>query len=245
MHLKAVTLHPEQFPTSEHYPFNLPVFHKTPRLTFDTPVTLFVGENGAGKSTLLQALANRCGIHIWRYRDFGNGDSNPYADMFHNCITIEWTDGRVPGSFFGSAIFQSFAELLDEWAATDPRHLEYFGGHSLTTLSHGQSLMSFFRTRYRIKGLYLLDEPETALSPKSQLELLEIITEMSKAGHAQFIVATHSPILLACPNAVIYSFDSAPVKPICYEETDHYQIYAQFMNDRSKYVKTDASSIKI
>ena len=97
--------------------------------------------------------------------------------------------------------------------------------------------MSFFRTRYRIKGLYLLDEPETALSPKSQLELLEILSTMSAAGHAQFIVATHSPILLACPGAVIYGFDHAPIAPVQYEQTRHYQIYAGFMNDKSKYLR--------
>jgi predicted ATPase len=237
MHLKTVLLHPEMFPTQEHYPFNLSIFHQTPRLAFDTPVTLFVGENGTGKSTLLEALAHRCGIHIWRYRAYTGFDANPYKEKFQDCITVEWADGRVPGSFFGSAIFQHFAELLDEWAATDSRLLKYFGGRSLVTQSHGQSLMSFFRTRYRIKGMYLLDEPETALSPKSQLELLEILGAMSAAGHAQFIVATHSPILLACPGAVIYSFDHAPIAPVQYEQTGHYQIYASFMNDKSKYLR--------
>ena len=105
------------------------------------------------------------------------------------------------------------------------------------TQSHGQSLMSFFRTRYRIKGLYLLDEPETALSPKTQVGLLNILQEMSQAGHAQFIIATHSPILLACPGAEIYSFDSSPVTQIEYEETEHYQIYKNFMEDRKQYIE--------
>ncbi len=94
--------------------------------------------------------------------------------------------------------------------------------------------MSFFTSRYQIKGLYFLDEPETALSPKSQLELLKLLREMSKAGHAQFIVATHSPILMACPDSMIYSFDHIPVKQIEYEETKHYQIYRDFMRDRNK-----------
>ena len=237
MHLKSVTLYPEKYPTKEHYPFNLPVLHQTRRIAFDTPVTLFVGENGTGKSTLLEALAHRCNIHIWRYEEPSRSPANPYKDKLHNCIAVEWADGRVPGSFFGSAIFQHFAEILDEWAATDPGQLKYFGGRSLTTLSHGQSLMSFFRARYQIRGLYLLDEPETALSPKSQLELLEIVTQTSRAGHAQFVIATHSPILLACPGATIYSFDHIPVKTTSYEQTDHYQIYAGFMQDRTKYLK--------
>jgi predicted ATPase len=236
MHLKNVTLHPEQYPTREHYPFNLSVFHQTERVAFDAPVTLFVGENGTGKSTLLEALAHACGIHIWQYDEGARFEVNRFEDKFRKYITVEWADGRVPGSYFGSAIFQHFCRFLDEWAATDPGQLKYFGGKSLVTQSHGQSLMSFFRARYQIKGLYLLDEPETALSPKSQLELLDILTKMSEAGHAQFIVATHSPILLACPGAVIYSFDSVPIRRVRYEQTQHYQIYADFMNDRSRYL---------
>ena len=112
-----------------------------------------------------------------------------------------------------------------------------FGGKSLMTQSHGQSLMSFFKARYRIKGLYLLDEPETALSPKSQLELLRVISDMSNAGHAQFIIATHSPILMACPEAKIYSFNHIPVKQVDYEETEYYRIYKGFMEDRGKYLE--------
>jgi len=94
-------------------------------------------------------------------------------------------------------------------------------------------MMSYFRSRYQIKGVYLLDEPETALSPRSQLELLEIIGENVRAEHAQFIIATHSPILLACNGAKIYSFDHVPVREIDYEETEHYKIYKSFLIDRT------------
>ena len=90
--------------------------------------------------------------------------------------------------------------------------------------------MSFFQARYAIKGLYLLDEPETALSPKTQIALLDLLGKMSAAGHAQFIVATHSPILLSCPNATIYSVDQAPIAPVLYEDTDHYKMYKVFMD---------------
>ena len=142
----------------------------------------------------------------------------------------------VPGSYFDSEISKNFAQYLDEWAASDPGILNYFGGKSLMTQSHGQSLMSFFKARYRFKGLYFLDEPETALSPKSQLELLQVLKQNSESGHAQFIIATHSPILMACPGATIYSFDEIPVKQIDYEKTEHYRIYRDFMVDRSKYL---------
>ncbi len=236
MHLKKMTLHPEKYPTGKSYPFNLPLFQETRQVTLDTAVTMFAGENGTGKSTLLEALAVACNIHIWRTSERSRPDYNPYEGMLHKYISVEWTNERIPGSFFGSNIFQHFTELLDEWAAADRGQLNYFGGKSLTTQSHGQSLMSFFRSRYQIKGLYLLDEPETALSPRSQIELLYIIKNMSNAGHAQFIIATHSPLLLACPGARIYTFDQTQVQPVLYEDTDPYRIYKSFLDDRSKYL---------
>ena len=236
MHIKRVNIFPENFPTKEHYPFNQRIFHETKSVVFSSPVTFFVGENGTGKSTLLKALCRRCGIPIWQNVAGARLETNPYEEELYLFTSVEWTDGMVPGSFFASEIFQDFAQFLDEWAIADPGMLRYFGGKSLVTQSHGQSLMTLFKARYRIRGLYFLDEPETALSPKSQLELLKVLMDMGKAGHAQFIIATHSPILLACPGASIYSFDEIPVKQIDYEETDHYQVYKSFMEDRSRYL---------
>ena len=236
MHLKSVTLHPSKYPIKDHYPFNVPVFQQTKHIAFNAPVTLFVGENGSGKSTLLQAISHVCGIHIWRESERSRFNHNPYENKFSDYLTIEWKDGKVPGSFFGSDIFHHFTQILDEWAAADPGQLTYFGGRSLMTQSHGESFMSFFRSRYQIKGLYLLDEPETALSPRSQLALLELLMT-SGAGHAQFIIATHSPILLACPRAVIYSFDYSPIQQVQYEDTEHYQIYKSFMKNPARHLK--------
>lgn len=236
MHLTRVTLLADQFPTKEGYPFNLAIFQKTNGITFRSPVTFFIGENGTGKSTLLEALAHKCGIHIWSGMERKRFEMNPYEEALYRFIAVEWTDGVVPGSFFSSGIFRNFAQSLDEWAAASSKILDYFGGKSLLTQSHGQSLMSFFKARYRIKGLYLLDEPETALSPKTQLELLTLLTDMSQAGHAQFIIATHSPILMACPGAHIYSFDHSPLKPVTYEKTEHYRVYKGFMEDRKRFL---------
>ena len=236
MHLKSVRIDPERFPTKEHYPFNLNVFHETKSILFDSRVTFFTGENGTGKSTLLEALTHKCGIYIWGNIDRKRFKINHYEKKLYESIDIEWTEGPVHGSFFASQTFRNFAQILDEWAAADPRSLDYFGGKSLLTQSHGQSLMSFFKARYKIKGLYFLDEPETALSPKTQLDLLTVLMDTSRAGHAQFIIATHSPILLACPGATIYSFDRAPIEQIDYEDTEQYQIYKSFMEDRNKYL---------
>lgn len=237
MHLRSITFHPENYPSTDNYPFNLSVFRKTALIVFDTPITLLVGENGSGKSTLLEALAQKCEIHIWRDTERRRFRNNPYENHLSRYVSVDWDDGIVPGSFFGSNVFQDFARMLDEWAVASPAVLGYFGGESLLTQSHGQSIMSFFRARYQIKGLYLLDEPETALSPKTQIEMLKLLTAMAHAGHAQFIIATHSPIILACPSATIYDFDCPAVTPVRYEETKHYRIYEDFMRDRKKYLE--------
>jgi predicted ATPase len=138
--------------------------------------------------------------------------ASPYEKELYKAIDVKWQAKRVPGSFFGSHIFRNFAQLWDEWLTMDPGLANYLGGESFMSKSHGQSLMAFFRSRFQIEGIYFLDEPETALSPKSQVELLKLIDEMSQAGHAQFIIATHSPILLACPNARILNFVYWPAR---------------------------------
>ena len=237
MHICKVTLHPDKYPSRDCYPFNLSIFQGTVDLSFDRPVTFFAGENGTGKSTLLKAICQKCGIHIWEDTEGARYKYNPYESKFHEYIDVKWVKGPVPGTYFSSQIFHDFARYLDQWAHADPGMLEYFGGGSLLTQSHGQSLISFFTARYKIKGLYFLDEPETALSPKSQLKLLKLLKEMSSDGHAQFIITSHSPILLALPGASIYNFDSVPVKPIDYMKTEYYQIYKDFMNHKDSYLQ--------
>ena len=231
MHLKRVLLFPEEYPTSGHYPFNLRIFHETRSIEFHSPVSFFVGENGSGKSTLLKALALRSDIHIWCNNEGRRFAHNPFEEYLYRFIDTEWTDGVVQGAYFASEIFHDFARILEEWASASPEILEYFGGKSLITQSHGQSLMSYFRARFRKKGLYLLDEPETALSPKRQIELLDIVKETGRAGHAQFIIATQSPILITCPGAGIYSFDHVPVRQVDHRDTDLYKTYKKFFND--------------
>jgi predicted ATPase len=228
-HIISVTLHHDKYPSRHHYPFSLPVFHQTTQIVFDAPVTFFVGENGSGKSTLLEAIARASGTHIWSQPEGTRYQVNPYEKLFYKYLSLKWANGKVPGAYFGSEVFNDFRKALDSWAASDPGLLKYFGGKSLVTQSHGQSMMSYFRSRYQIKGIYFMDEPETALSPRSQLELLEIFSETGQAGNAQFIIATHSPILLAYEKAKIYSFDHSSISVIGYKETEHYQIYKNFL----------------
>ena len=237
MHLEKVHIVQDRFPTLKYYPFDLDLLRKTTTLDFQTPVTFFVGENGTGKSTLLKAVAMRSGVNIWQGERRIRYAHNPHEEQLFRAMDVEWKNGKVQGSYFDSQVFRNFAQILDDWAANDPGVLDYFGGKSLLQQSHGQSLMAFFHSRFQIEGLYILDEPETALSPKSQLELLTLLKNAGDAGHAQFIIATHSPILLACPESCIFSFDHTPVKTVEYEQTDHYRIYRRFMEDRAHYLR--------
>jgi predicted ATPase len=236
MHIRSLHLLHETFPADNCYPFNLEVFRKTGEIEFTRPITFFIGENGTGKSTLLRAIARTCAIHIWEEREGKNDPVNRYEDLLHQSVRITWTDGKVTGSFFASEIFRHFAGVIDEWSKADPGSLDYFSDGSLVVRSHGQSHMKFFETRFKRKGLYLLDEPENALSPRMQLELLRLLRQLSTRGDVQFIIATHSPILLACPDAEIYSFDCPPVRTVAYEDTDYYRIYRDFLNNREKYL---------
>ena len=230
MHLTDVHFKPGFGEPGAPYPLNLALFKNTAKIDFDRPVTFFVGENGTGKSTLLRALCRKCGIYIWG----GFEETVRAEDCFGEQLAIRWADGPVPGSFFSSELFFNFSRIVEEWAEDDPEMLDYFGGRSLVRQSHGQSMIAYFKSRYRIKGLYFMDEPETALSPKTQLELLRVLEEMSRDGHAQFIIASHSPILLACPGARLYTFDEPAVGPIEYEQTGHYRLYRDFLTQTGK-----------
>jgi predicted ATPase len=228
VHLLEILIDTLRFPTRAAYPFNLCLFQQTPHVSLAAPVTFFAGENGSGKSTLLRALANRCGYHIWENTNRSTGPRNPFAERLYECLDLRWQDQAMPGAFFAAEIFRNFAELLDAWAATDPGLYAYFGGAPLTEKSHGQCNMSFFANRFRVPGVYLLDEPESALSPRRQIELLRILQEASGRGDAQFVVATHSPILMSLPGARVLSFDVCPIAEVAYRETDSYRMHQQF-----------------
>jgi predicted ATPase len=230
MFLKKAIIDQNRFPTRAEYPFNLEIFQRTFSLEFDTPVTIFAGENGTGKSTLLKALCRKCNIYIWEGEGRRRCTYNPYEDMLDSALDIEWIEDTVPGTFFSPELFRHFSQLIDEWEEASPGLLDDFGGKSLLTQSHGQSCLSYFKSRFKIKGIHFLDEPEAALSPASQLEFVKVITEMSEAGIAQFFISTHSPIIMSCKQATIYSFDNTPMDRISYKNTPHYRIYKEFFS---------------
>jgi predicted ATPase len=238
MHLVKVRINSDNYPTSRYYPFNIPTLMETPELTFRRPIVFFVGENGSGKSTLLDAITRKCDIHIWDKPRRHLAHDNPYETRLADYVTVTWANGSVPGSLFRAETFRDFADFLDDVALCDPGRLKYHGGHILNTLSHGEAILSYFSGRYNIKGLYLLDEPEAAFSPSSQVKFLKLLRRLEAAGHAQFIMATHSPILLAYPGAQIFSFDSPCIEEVEYEDTAHYRLYRQFFTDRSGFLET-------
>jgi predicted ATPase len=237
MHLLKVSIHSEWYPTHRCYPFNVPVLGHRSTLTFRTPITFFVGENGSGKSTLLEAITRKCDIHLWDKPKRHVVHRNPYETTLSKFITVTWANGSVPGSIFRAETFRDLADFLDDVALCDPGRMKYHGGRILNTLSHGEGILTYFGGRYHIRGLYILDEPEAALSPSSQIKFLKLLKQLEAGGHAQFIIATHSPILLAYPGAQIFSFDSSHITEVGYEETTHYQLYKQFFTDRSAFLE--------
>jgi predicted ATPase len=236
MHLVKVRINSKDYPTDRFYPFNVSILKETTELTFRSPIVFFVGENGSGKSTLLEAITRKCGVHIWHKPKRHLAHYNPYETRLADYITITWANGGVPGSLFRAETFRDFADFLDDVALCDPGRLKYHGGRILNTLSHGESILSYFSTRYHIKGIYFLDEPESALSPVSQVKFLKVLQQVEAAGHAQFIIATHSPILLAYPGAQILSFDGSRIEEVAYEDTAHYKLYKQFFTDRDTFL---------
>ncbi len=227
----------EDFPTRRFYPFNAPAIQATAELSFKSSIIFFVGENGSGKSTLLDAIARKSGINHWEKPRRHLAHNNPYETKLKNYLTARWANGSVSGSYFRSETFFELADFLDDVALCDPGRLAYHGGRILNNLSHGEGILAYFEGRLRLRGLYFLDEPESALSPASQVKFLNLLRQYAADGQAQFIIATHSPILLACPGAQIFSFDKHRIEEVSYEETAHFKLYQQFFADRAAFLE--------
>jgi len=221
---------PEEFDVTR-FPFNIPAFSSGIDLTFNSKVTFFVGENGSGKSTLLEALAECCGFSP----EGGNRDHNRAAfedrSPLAQALRLSWRPKVVEGFFMRAESFYNFASYIDEVS-----NLRAYGGKSLHAQSHGESFLSLFVHRFE-QGLYILDEPEAALSPQRQLSFLRIIHDLATPGHAQFLIATHSPIILSYPGAVLYSLDEGDIRQIDYRETKHFQVTRDFLNSPESFFK--------
>lgn len=235
------------------HPFSLPIFRDNSatdsfenawKLEFKTPVTFFVGENGAGKSTLIEAIVAKCGFniqggnrnHFYSYEE--NKDQAPYQLAKH--LRIGWLPKVNKGFFLRAESFFNFASFIDKCAEEDVKSLTPYGGKSLHKQSHGESFLALFHNKfgYNQQEIYFLDEPEAALSPKRQLTFLKILFELAQTGKFQFIIATHSPILMSLPGASILSFTDTGVKIVSYQDTKHFLLMKEFVNNPDQYLST-------
>ncbi|MGM9428087.1 AAA family ATPase [Hydrogenophaga sp. MI9] len=230
--------------TVEHfdrYPFNLQAVRHLDVLEPHPKVTFFVGENGSGKSTLLEAIAVALGFNPEGGSRNFHFDTRPSHSELHAHLRIAKGYKRPRDGFFLRA--ESFfnvttnIEQMDADPAPAPPVINSYGGVSLHEQSHGESFMALMMKRFGGQGLYLLDEPEAALSPQRQLAALARLHDLVRDG-SQFIIATHSPILMAYPDAWIYRFDGEGVQRVDYEDTEHFQVMQTFMRDPQRMVRS-------
>lgn len=226
-YLIDISLSKNVLPTE--YPFNLPVIKNLSKLTFHSEVTFLIGENGAGKSTLLEAIAIAMGFNAeGGSKNFNFKTKETHSELHEYIKVTKGLNLPKDGYFLRAETFYNVATEVD--------NLEYdkssiYGGKSLHKQSHGESFISLIGNRFRGNGLYILDEPEAALSPFNQLKLLSLIQKLVNRN-SQFIIATHSPIILGYPNAEIYTIEKEGINKVNYEDTTIYQLNKQFLNNR-------------
>lgn len=217
----------KQMPAASSYLCHLSLvqyLHAIDHLEFLKPVTFLVGENGAGKSTLLEAIAVSMGFNAeGGSRDFSFSTRDSHSDFYRYLTTVKTVPPK-DGFFLRAESFYNTASYLDENST-----LLRYGGVSLHEQSHGEAFLSLITNRFKGNGLYLLDEPEAALSPQRLMTLLVAMDELVKRN-AQFIIATHSPIVMAYPNAEILQMTQEGIQKVAYRDTEHYKITKQFMD---------------
>jgi predicted ATPase len=229
--LTRIVLRPDRIQSGVH-PFTLPLLSGKLAIELSTPITFLVGENGSGKSSLLEGLAWALGFNAR-----GGNRDNSYGEgadghALGRALDLSWRR-RVAGGFFLRAeTFFNFASYLEEVGSS---FLAY-GGTSLHQRSHGEAFLALFEHRFE-DGVYLLDEPEAALSPQRQLTFLSILKQLTDSRCAQFVIATHSPMLLTFPGATVLSLEEGVMRPMRYQDTGHYQLTRDFLNAPQRFYK--------
>jgi predicted ATPase len=263
--LTAITRKDRDTTNDARFPFRVPAVRALDTLPFTTPVTFFVGENGSGKSTLLEAIAAAAKLPSVGSLEVAQDGTLELQRLLGKALKLTWAKRVHRGFFLRAEDFFGFtktlsrmrSELEGELARID---IEYEGrsalakglargppessladmerryGVALDASSHGESFLRVFAQRFVPDGLYLLDEPEAPLSPQSQLGLIAMLKDMIEQS-AQFIIASHSPILLAFPGATIYSFDETPVRVVPYAELAHVNLTRDFLQDPERYLR--------
>lgn len=231
-YLRSIELKRDNIESFSSYPFCIPSIAEFDHIDFHGDVTFFVGENGSGKSTLLEAIAVSLGFNP------EGGNKNTYFSTNENHSELSKYIKTIKGFkkpsdwyFLRAESFYNLASYME----TDGRaaYLGSYGGKSLHKQSHGESFMATLINKLRGNGLYLMDEPEAALSPTRQMAALSAIHQLVEEK-SQFIIATHSPILLAYPRAKIYQFSSAGISEVEYTNTEHYEVTKEFLNNHEK-----------
>jgi len=231
--LRSLRLERDRVPSFDEYPFRIPAIRDLDELELDPKCTFLVGDNGTGKSTLIEAIAVAAGFNAE-----GGSKSFKFAtrsseSALHRYLRLARGWKRERDGFFLRA--ESYfnlgtqIEALDAEPGGGPPIIDSYGGRSLHEQSHGESFLALAQHRFHDRSLFVLDEPEAALSPSRQLTMLAIMRDLIERGGSQFIIATHSPILLAYPGARIYLLDASGLRQVEYEDTEHYQITRTFL----------------
>ena len=239
VYVKRLILKRDRITQWDKYPYCLPVLRQFESLSFSKPVTFLCGENGSGKSTLLEAIAVGYGFNPeGGSRNFRFSTQDSHSPLYRDITLVKAPYSPHDGYFLRAESFYNVSTEVDHLAAVDPnsetreRFLQQYGG-SLHEQSHGESFFSLILNRFRGQGFYLLDEPESALSPSRQLALLARMRQLVQGG-SQFIIATHSPILMGYPDADIYLIEDGELTLTPYERTEHYIITKQFLGNRQR-----------
>ncbi len=236
-YLKRLWIEPSRVSDREAYPFCLPFLRDDFELRFDRAITIIVGENGTGKSTLLEGIAALAGYD-------GAGGGKGYRTVDHSralekmggelseALRASWLPKITRGWFFRAESFFSVARYLDRAAHEVGKLPPDFLSHS-----HGEGFLRFFEERCQQQGIFIFDEPESALSPSRQIEFLKLLQMMDRSGRCQVIMATHAPMLMAYPNATLLRLTKYGLEPTTVEQTDHYKALREFFDDPHGFVE--------
>lgn len=243
--LKKISLLRDRVLDWQSYPFSVAAVRDLNEIVFHSRICFFAGENGSGKSTLLEAIAAHYGFgREGGNRSFDNDstESNHSIDPLVKALRLSFDVRTGHGFFLRAESFFNTASHLDaldkEPAPHSPPISAFYGGRSLHTRSHGETFYTLLDLKFRRNGLFLLDEPEAALSPQRQLSFLVLIHDVLKQyKDAQFIISTHSPLLLAYPKAQIFSFDEGHVREVEYEQTGSFQVVHSFLENRERFME--------